>query len=201
MDLAKHMSRAKEMLEKQDEWYLSSAAAMHKGDAAIATIAKARPGKDFGLPEELELESTVAMLRGKIGVNIHCYEPEDFEDMIRHSKEFNFRNQAFHHALSAWKVLELIKDTGYNITIATFAEFGLYKQEAYEANLWAGKILSDHNVPVAYKSVSSIYGNSPFIAVFPWPYLSFSILGEWKTAQFQSLLAYLSRFPPSTSQS
>ena len=41
-----------------------------------------------------------------------------------------------------------------NITIATFAEFGLYKKEAYEANLWAGKILTDHGVPLVYKSVS-----------------------------------------------
>jgi hypothetical protein len=101
MDLAKAHGRAKEMLEKQDEWCLSSAAAMYKGDAAIATIAKARPGKDFGLPKELELESTVAMLQGKIGVNIHCYEPEDFKDIIRYSKESNFRIQAFHYALSA----------------------------------------------------------------------------------------------------
>lgn len=41
-----------------------------------------------------------------------------------------------------------------NITVATFANSGLYKKEAYDANLWAGKILSDHGVPVAYKSVS-----------------------------------------------
>lgn len=39
-----------------------------------------------------------------------------------------------------------------NITIATFSEFALYKKEAYEANLWAGKILEEHGVPVAYKS-------------------------------------------------
>lgn len=39
-----------------------------------------------------------------------------------------------------------------NITIATFAEFGLYKKEAYSANLRAGKILNDHGLPVAYKS-------------------------------------------------
>ncbi len=38
--------------------------------------------------------------------------------------------------------------------MATFSEFALYKKEAYDANLWAGKILSDHGVPVAYKSVS-----------------------------------------------
>jgi hypothetical protein len=41
-----------------------------------------------------------------------------------------------------------------NITIATFSEFGFYKKEGYEANLWAGKILAEHGVPVAYKSVS-----------------------------------------------
>jgi len=48
------------------------------------------------------------------------------------------------------KLLTLIR----NITIATFSTFGLYKKEAYDANLWAGKVLSDHGVPVAYKSVS-----------------------------------------------
>ncbi len=55
-----------------------------------------------------------------------------------------------------------------NITIATFAEFGLYKKEAYEANLWAGKILAEHGVPVAYKSVSSacITEAVPLLTVF-----------------------------------
>lgn len=151
----KHMSRAKELMEKQDQWCLSAEAALESGDSyAIAALVKNDSGIKWGLPEELEMDSSVAMLRGKIGINIHCYEPEDFEDMILHSKEFGFRIQAFHHALSAWKVPELIKDSGYNITIATFAEFGLYKQEGYEANLWAGKILAKHGVPVAYKSVS-----------------------------------------------
>jgi hypothetical protein len=95
------------------------------------------------------------MLRGQIGVNVHCYETEDMEDMIKHSKEFGFRIQAFHHALDAWEVPELIKSSGDNITIATFAEMGFYKKEAYEASLWAGKILAEHGVPVAYKSVST----------------------------------------------
>jgi hypothetical protein len=46
-----------------------------------------------------------------------------------------------------------------NITIATFSEFGFYKKEGYEANLWAGKILAEHGVPVAYKSVSLFRGH------------------------------------------
>jgi hypothetical protein len=40
-----------------------------------------------------------------------------------------------------------------NITIATFADMSLYKKEGYDASLRAGKILAEHGVPVAYKSV------------------------------------------------
>jgi hypothetical protein len=43
-----------------------------------------------------------------------------------------------------------------NLTIATFAEFALYKKEAYAASLSAGKILNDHDIPVAYKSDHSM---------------------------------------------
>ena len=156
----KHMERAKELMEKQDAWCAAAAVAKENGDAAVV---KSLIDEKGGLPEELELESSVAMLRGKVGVNVHCYEPEDFEDMLLHSKEFNFRVQAFHHALSAWKVPELIKERGENVTIATFSTFGLYKKEGYEANLWAGKILADHGVPVAYKSD---HGNEPLSAKY-----------------------------------
>lgn len=51
-------------------------------------------------------------------------------------------------------------DIDRNITIATFAEFGLYKKEAYEANLWAGKVLAEHGVPLAYKSVGYFHSIS-----------------------------------------
>lgn len=44
---------------------------------------------------------------------------------------------------------------GRNITIATFSEFGFFKKEGYESNLWAGKILAEHGVPLAYKSVGT----------------------------------------------
>ena len=41
-----------------------------------------------------------------------------------------------------------------NITIATFADNALFKHEAYGASLRAAKILDDHGLPVAFKSVS-----------------------------------------------
>ncbi|KAJ9301850.1 hypothetical protein DTO271G3_716 [Paecilomyces variotii] len=151
--LREHLARAKELRDKQDTWCLSAAAAKERGDlAAISSLVGPGPDGRRSLPEDLELDSTVAILRGQVGVNIHCYEPEDMEDMILHSEEFGFRIQAFHHSLSSWKVPELIKASGQNITIATFADFGLYKVEGYESNLQTGKILHEHGIPVAYKS-------------------------------------------------
>lgn len=49
-------------------------------------------------------------------------------------------------------LLQKLTEPLRNLTIATFAEFALYKKEAYAASLSAGKILNDHNIPVAYKS-------------------------------------------------
>ncbi|KUJ07432.1 composite domain of metallo-dependent hydrolase [Mollisia scopiformis] len=148
----KHMERAKELKERQDAFCLEAAAVRNNGDTAAMSEFMHRLSQEESATEMLEYDSTIAMLRGKMGINVHCYEPEDFEDMLMHSKEFGFRIQAFHHALEAWQVPEMIKASGENITIATFASFALYKQEAYNANLYAGKILADHGVPVAYKS-------------------------------------------------
>lgn len=72
-------------------------------------------------PESLELESLVALLRGDTKLNIHCYEPHDIEAMVRHSLEFDFEIAAFHHALKAWKVPEIIKRAKGNVTVATFS--------------------------------------------------------------------------------
>lgn len=110
-----HMTRAADLRERQDAWCASVAAARQSGDYAALSALLRTAGPDVrggGLPEDLELDSTVAILRGKIGVNIHCYEPEDMEDMILHRKEFGFRIQAFHHSLSSWKVPEMIKSSG-----------------------------------------------------------------------------------------
>ncbi|PYH83291.1 hypothetical protein BO82DRAFT_431036 [Aspergillus uvarum CBS 121591] len=147
----KQMDSARQLLVKQDDWCVAAAAAYETGDErAIADLVK-----DGGLPTDIALESSVAMLRGQVGINIHCYESEDIEAMLRHSEEFGFRIQAFHHALEAWRVPETIKNSGQNITVATFSHFAHYKHEAYDATLYAGKILTEHGVPVAYKSDGS----------------------------------------------
>ena len=108
-----HMARAKDLRESQDAWCAAATTARQNRDtSAAASLLADGPAGKGGLPEELEFDSTIAMLRGKININVHCYEPEDFEDMLLHSEEFGFHIQAFHHALSAWKVPELIKSSG-----------------------------------------------------------------------------------------
>ncbi|CCG82913.1 Putative uncharacterized protein [Taphrina deformans PYCC 5710] len=92
------------------------------------------------------------MLRGDVQINNHCYETQDLEMQIRNSREFGFEIGAFHHALDAYRVPDLLKNAPGNITIATFANLWGYKKEAFQASPYAGKILTDAGVPLAYKS-------------------------------------------------
>lgn len=104
--LRKWLARAKELVDKQDEWCEA---------AQMATTAAARArllANKGGYPEELELESTAGMLRGRVAMHNHCYEPEDMETMLRVSHEFGFRVRAFHHAIAAWQVPEMLKEYG-----------------------------------------------------------------------------------------
>lgn len=144
--LRKHLARAQELAEKQDAWCESASGA---DTAPKQASIMERLGK---YPEELELESTVGLIRGQVAMHNHCYEPEDFETMLRVIHEFGIQVKAFHHAIEAWQVPHMLKELAGNVTIATFAEFSLYKHEAYYPSLEAGAILTQNGLNVAYKS-------------------------------------------------
>ncbi|KAF9429712.1 hypothetical protein BGZ94_009739 [Podila epigama] len=104
-------------------------------------------------PEDLRYESLVAVLRDDVKLNIHCYETHDLEAMVRHSNEYKFKISAFHHALDAYRVPEILK-RAYKVvpTVATFAgKFG-YKKEAFQSSVNSPKILADAGIAVAMKS-------------------------------------------------
>ena len=61
------------------------------------------------LPEELKWESLIAVLRGQVLVNTHCYTIPDLEAYVRHTNEFKFSVRAFHHAHSTFLVPEVLK--------------------------------------------------------------------------------------------
>ncbi|KAF0559064.1 composite domain of metallo-dependent hydrolase [Gigaspora margarita] len=137
----KLFAEAQELKQKQDDWC----------EAAETLSSEEQLNSYF--PEELQLESLVALLRGDAKLNVHCYETHDIEAMIRHSLEFNFNITAFHHALDAYRITEIIKNrVKNNITIATFSDYWGYKKEAFQASTKSPKILADAHIPVALKS-------------------------------------------------
>ncbi|KAI3539851.1 amidohydrolase [Colletotrichum filicis] len=149
--LRQHLEKAQKLKSKQEAW-CQIAQELQSGGLWQQSRVSRLVDKVGERPEDLELEATVALLKGEFNVNIHCYEPEDFERMLDVLHEFGVHPQAFHHALEAWQVPEFLKKQEENITIATFAENSLFKHEAYGANLRGPKILDDHGIRVVLKS-------------------------------------------------
>ncbi|KAJ7183153.1 carbohydrate esterase family 9 protein [Mycena filopes] len=104
-------------------------------------------------PENLQWEALVDVLRGRVKVQIHCYEAVDFDGIVRLSNEFKFPVSAFHHAAEAYLVPDLIKKTwGPTPALAIFATNARYKREGYRASEYAARILADNNLTVLMKS-------------------------------------------------
>ena len=87
--MRKLFTDAKKLQLDQDNWDCNE------------SVRKINPSR----PQDLMLDPIVSLLRGiNMTLNVHCYEVQDLEMMIRLSKEFSFKINAFHHALEAYKV-------------------------------------------------------------------------------------------------
>ncbi|KAH9858830.1 hypothetical protein C2E23DRAFT_800280 [Lenzites betulinus] len=108
-------------------------------------------GQNF--PEELQWEALVDILRGRVKVQTHCYEPLDLDNFVRISNEFQFPVAAFHHAHEAYLVPQVLKRAYKNVpAVAMFSTFGRYKREAYRHSEFAPRILADEGIDVIMKS-------------------------------------------------
>lgn len=96
---------------KWDEWN-----ANHKGNP---------PTRDLGL------ETLAEVLRGNILVQNHCYRADEMAQMLDIAKEFGYKVRAFHHAVEAYKIADLLRENGTGA--AVWADWGGFKQEAMDA--------------------------------------------------------------------
>ncbi|CAE6451909.1 unnamed protein product [Rhizoctonia solani] len=105
-------------------------------------------------PEDLQFEALVDVLRGRVKVNIHCYQAVDFDGIVRLTNEFKFPVAAFHHAHEAYLVPDLIKSAWGDVApaVALFATNARYKYEAYRGSEFAPKILHDNGLRIVMKS-------------------------------------------------
>lgn len=128
------MDRAKVLKNAQDAWC----------DSVLQD--KEMPTTAFPLDDELNM--LVDLMRGKVLSNAHCYETYDIETLLRHAKEYQIEINALHHSLDAYLIPKIIKDQPYNITLATFASQWGFKKEAFQASVFAPKILEKNNLSV-----------------------------------------------------
>ena len=107
--LRKELAKAREIQRDQDAW-CRGAVEVEKGNryTRAREVSKflAREG---GRPDSFELETLLALLSGKLNVNVHCYTPEYLERMLSVLHEFGVHINGFHHALEAWQVPELLR--------------------------------------------------------------------------------------------
>ena len=78
----------------------------------------------------LELDTLAGVLDGEILVQNHCYRADEMAMMIEMSKEFDYKITAFHHAVEAYKIADLLAEEG--ICGALWADWWGFKHEAYD---------------------------------------------------------------------
>ena len=89
-----------------------------RGDAPTA------PKRDLGM------ETLVGVLNGDIRVHNHCYRSDEMATMIDVAKEFGFKISAFHHAVEAYKIADLLAEN--KICGALWADWWGFKMEAFD---------------------------------------------------------------------
>lgn len=87
--------------------------------------------KDPKTTRDLGLETLVGVLEGEILVQNHCYRADEMAQMIDMAREFGYKITAFHHAVEAYKIADLLRDNG--ICAAMWADWWGFKMEAYDA--------------------------------------------------------------------
>jgi imidazolonepropionase-like amidohydrolase len=103
--------QAAEYRRRWDKWN-----ADHKGEP---------PARDLGL------ETLAEVLRGNILVHMHCYRADEMAQMIDVSHEFGYQIRAFHHAVEAYKIADLLAKNG--TAAAEWADWGGFKMESFDA--------------------------------------------------------------------
>lgn len=79
---------------------------------------------------DLGMETLAGVLDGEILVQNHCYKAEEMAFVIDMAKEFGYHVSAFHHAVEAYKIGDLLKEN--DICSAIWADWWGFKMEAYD---------------------------------------------------------------------
>jgi imidazolonepropionase-like amidohydrolase len=79
---------------------------------------------------DLSLETLVAVLKGDILVQNHCYRADEMAQMIDLSREFGFKIRSFHHATEAYKIADLLAREQIGVSI--WSDWWGFKMESFD---------------------------------------------------------------------
>jgi len=105
------------------------------------------PGRD------LSKETLAGVLAGEILVQNHCYRADEMLTMIDISREFGFKIAAFHHAVEAYKIADVLAREG--ICADIWADWWGFKMEALDGIRENAAILQKAGACVVIHSDSS----------------------------------------------
>ncbi|MDG2533982.1 amidohydrolase [Sphingomonas sp. HITSZ_GF] len=80
---------------------------------------------------DLAMDTLRGVLEGEILVQNHCYRADEMAIVMDMAKEFGYHVSAFHHAVEAYKIADLLKAN--DTCAAVWADWYGFKMEAYDA--------------------------------------------------------------------
>lgn len=108
---------------------------------------------DGEVGRDLAMETLAGVLEGRILLQVHCYTAQDMIDFMQISDEFGFSVRAFHHALEAYKLRDILARRG--IGVATWADWWGFKLEGWDGIEESAALLSESGTRVAIHSDSA----------------------------------------------
>ncbi len=93
-------------------------------------MAAAEKGQGEAPIRDLKLETLVGVLNGEILVHNHCYRGDEMSVMLDIAREFGYKVTAFHHAVEAYKVADLLAEA--DTCAAMWADWWGFKLEAFD---------------------------------------------------------------------
>ncbi len=130
---------AQDYVQQWDKYRRDLAGYEKKKAAAASGVKKAKDngsagGKDLTAPippkRDLKLETLAEVLHGNIRVHMHCYRSDEMATMLDVADEFGFKIVAFHHAVEAYKIADLLARRG--VCAAMWADWWGFKMEAFD---------------------------------------------------------------------
>ena len=134
---------------KVADWRDKRQRACKEGQPHQHAVAPGAPDRD------LQLETLVQVMAGKIRVNWHCYRADDMAATLRIAEEFKFKITAFHHATEAYKIRDLLARHG--AAVVTWINWWGFKAEATDAIPENVALLHDAGV------LATLHSDSPHV--------------------------------------